>query len=147
MFKDYKECTFCKSKKLIKSNNHIFKNNFYVEAIISDLEISKKKIEKIKVYECKICKIKQNSPWFTKNISRKIYSIIYGQHNRNWDNLIQFINKQKLPDHGNLYKKLRKNIKIQKYAEYNSPFMGLFLNFFNEEYKKNLFFYKNIHNY
>ena len=25
-------------------------------------------------------------------------------------------------------------IKVNNYAEYNSPFMGLFLNFFNNEY-------------
>tara|TARA_Y100000590_G_C15591804_1_gene966412 strand:- start:54 stop:1067 length:1014 start_codon:yes stop_codon:yes gene_type:complete len=145
MFKDYNECTFCKSKKLVKSKNQINKDNFYVESIISDLEIPEKKIKKIKSYECKKCQIKQNSPWFTTSISRKIYSIIYGQHNRNWENLIKFINKEKLPDHGNLYKKLIENIKIEKYAEYNSPFMGLFLNFFYEEYKKNINFYKNIH--
>ena len=99
----------------------------------------------IQSYECQKCQIKQNNPWFTVNISRKIYSIIYGQHNRNWENLLNFINKNRLPDHGNLYQKLKDCIKIKKYAEYNSPFMGLFLNFFHEEYKKKVSFYKELH--
>jgi hypothetical protein len=45
-----------------------------------------------------------------------------------------------------LFEILNKNINIEKYAEYNSPFMGLFLNFFYNEYKKGgYFFYKEIH--
>lgn len=145
IFQNYNECTFCKSKKLIKLKNETIKSNFYVDAIISDLRITKKQLLKIKLYQCKKCKIKLNNPWFTKNISKKIYSIIYGQHNRSWNNLIEFINHNKLPDHGNLFEILVKNIKIKKYAEYNSPFMGLFLNFFSNEYQKKSFFYKDIH--
>ena len=30
----------------------------------------------------------------------KIYSNIYGQHNRNWTNLINFMEKQLKPNHG-----------------------------------------------
>ena len=145
MFQKYNECTFCKSKKLLKLKNIKDKSNFYVDAILSDLRITKKKLSSIKVYECQKCKIKLNNPWFTKSISRKIYSSIYGQHNRSWNNLIRFIDHSKLPEHGDLFKMLRKNIKIKKYAEYNSPFMGLFLDFFYNEYSKNLSFYKNIH--
>mgnify|MGYP006090545915 CR=1 FL=1 len=145
MFQNYNECTFCKSKKILKLNNEKAENNFYVEAFLSDLRINKKKFSKIKVYECKNCGIKLNNPWFTKSISRKIYSIIYGQHNNSWNNLIKFIENKKFPDHGDLFELLKKNIKIKKYAEYNSPFMGLFLNFFDDEYNKSLSFYKNIH--
>ncbi len=145
MLQNYNECTFCKSKKIVKLKKENVKNNFYVDAILSDLKITRKKLSRIKVYKCQNCKIKLNNPWFTKFISRKIYSIIYGQHNRSWNNLIQFIEHKKLPNHGDLFKILRKNIKIKKYAEYNSPFMGLFLNFFYDEYNKNLSFYKNIH--
>tara|TARA_B100000963_G_C22590779_1_gene655379 strand:+ start:536 stop:1552 length:1017 start_codon:yes stop_codon:yes gene_type:complete len=145
MFKNYYNCIFCNSKNLVKSKSQALKDNFYVDAIISDLKISKEKMKKIKTYECQKCLIKQNNPWFTPNISKKIYSIIYGQHNRNWENLINFMNKKRLPDHGDLYQILNDCLKIKKYAEYNSPFMGLFLNFFHEEYKKKTYFYKEIH--
>tara|TARA_B110000495_G_C22960042_1_gene562730 strand:+ start:339 stop:1355 length:1017 start_codon:yes stop_codon:yes gene_type:complete len=145
MFQNYNQCTFCKSKKILKLKKENVKNNFYVDAILSDLRITKKQSSTIKVYECQNCKIKLNNPWFTKLTSRKIYSTIYGQHNRSWNNLIHFIEHKKLPNHGDLFKILRKNIKIKKYAEYNSPFMGLFLNFFYDEYNKNLSFYRNIH--
>ena len=145
MLKNYKNCTFCKSKKLIRLKNNKSEKSFYVDAIISDLEITKNKLNKIKLYQCQNCKIKQHHPWFTETISRKIYSSIYGQHNRSWNNLLRFIKKGQLPDHGKLFDILKNKIKIKKYAEYNSPFMGLFLNFFGIEYKKNISFYKKIH--
>ncbi len=146
MLVKYNKCTFCKSKKLKKIKNQKHHKNFYVQSIISDLKISKKKLSKIKIYECQNCKIRQNSPWFTESISRKIYSNIYGQHNRNWENLLNFINKLKAPNHGKLFEKLRSSIKIKNYAEYNSSFMGLFLNFFYFNYKnKSKLFYKELH--
>ena len=57
MLQNYKKCTFCKSKKLLKLKNATVENSFYADAIISDLRITKKQIDKIKVYECKKCKI------------------------------------------------------------------------------------------
>ena len=134
MFINYKNCTLCGSKKLIKLKSNLSEKSFYVDAIISDLCLSKKDLNKIKLFQCQICKTKLHSPWFTKDISRRIYSSIYGQHHRNWSNLINFVNKNKLPNHGNLFKILKQKIKVNNYAEYNSPFMGLFLNFFNNEY-------------
>ena len=74
----------------------------------------------------------------------KIYSNIYGQHNRSWSNLINFLNKGVLPNHGSLFEVLTKKIKIKNYAEFNSPFMGLMLNLFKAEYKKKKLFYKSI---
>ena len=131
MFIDYKNCTLCGSKKLTKLQSNLSEKSFYVDAIISDLCLTKKDLNKIKLYQCQICKTKLHSPWFTKDISRRIYSSIYGQHHRNWSNLINFVDKNKLPDHGNLFEILKQKIKVNNYAEYNSPFMGLFLNFFN----------------
>ena len=49
MFQNYNQCTFCKSKKILKLNNEKAENNFYVEAFLSDLRINKKKFSKIKV--------------------------------------------------------------------------------------------------
>ena len=134
IFKKYNECVFCKSKRLKKENKQNLKRNFYINAIMNDLKISENKLKAFKVYRCLNCKIIQNNPWFTEEVSRKIYSNIYGQHNRGWSNLINFIKNGKTPNHGVLYDLLYEKINIKKYAEFNSPFMGLMLNFFQSEY-------------
>jgi len=144
LLKNYIKCIYCKSKNLKKEKNQYLKENFYTNAIKSDLKISKNIWNKIKSYKCQRCKIIQNSPWFTESTSRKIYSNIYGQHNRSWTNLIKFLNRGIVPNHGSLYEILNKKIKIKNYAEFNSPFMGLMLNLFKDEYKENNLFYKNI---
>ena len=145
MLSSYNNCTFCNSKKLIEIREKDPVNTFYVNALISDLKINQKLINKIKAYQCSSCKIKLNNPWFNEGISRKIYSVIYGQHNKSWQNLLNFTKLKKLPNHGDLYDILSKNIKIRKYGEYNSPFMGLNLHFFYKETKKSLNFYKSLH--
>ena len=144
LLKNYIKCIYCKSKNLKKEKNQNLKENFYTEAIKSDLKISKNIWRQIKVYRCQKCKIIQNNPWFTESVCMKIYSNIYGQHNRSWSNLINFLNKGVLPNHGSLFEVLTKKIKIKNYAEFNSPFMGLMLNLFKAEYKKKNLFYKNI---
>ena len=143
-FTKYKNCTFCNSKNLKKKTNIKINENFYTKAIISDLSLKKNKINELDIYECQKCYLIQISPWFTKKISRKIYSNIYGQHNKNWSNYLSFINYGKTPNHGSLFKLLIKNIKIRNYAEFNSPFMGLFFNIFLKEYIKNKIFYKKL---
>ncbi len=149
--KSYHYCIYCGSKKLEKAKEQNFPINFYLRAIKSDLKLSQKLLKKIKVYNCKNCYLIQNNPWFSENISKKIYSNIYGQHNRGWTNLINFLKKNKLPNHGNLFNYLNNKIKIKNYAEFNSPFMGILLNFFSQEYKNNKKFYfeifKNIFGY
>ncbi len=142
IFSIYKNCTFCSSRNLKKKITPRIKENFYTKAIISDLSIKKNKLKSLGVYECQKCYLIQVNPWFNKNITRKIYSNIYGQHNKSWSNYLSFVNNNKYPDHGKLYSFLTKNINIKKYGEFNSPFMGLFFNFFSDEYKKNNF-YKN----
>ena len=129
-----------------KLPNQVAPKNFYLEAIQSDLKISDQMIKRMKTYECQKCFVIQNNPWFSQSVSKKIYSNIYGQHNRSWSNLINFVTKGKEPNHGSLFSFIKKNIKIKHYAEFNSPFMGIMLNFFSEEYKKNLKFYKNFFN-
>tara|TARA_B100001248_G_C27396008_1_gene465592 strand:+ start:2678 stop:3670 length:993 start_codon:yes stop_codon:yes gene_type:complete len=131
----YNSCVYCKSKSLELQKKQNTQENFYTKAIFSDLNLSKKLQNKIKVYKCKKCHVIQNSPWFDKIACRRIYSNVYGQHNRGWENLLNFASKGVKPDHGILFDLLKKKIKIKKYAEYNSPFMGLMLNFFFEEIK------------
>ena len=147
MFKNYNKCCFCNSKKLRKEKKQHSSNNFYIEAIKSDLNITKKKFNSIKAFKCLKCKTIQNNPWFDENTTRRIYSNIYGQHNKSWNNLISFIKNKKYSPHGQLFQFLKKNINIKSYAEFNSPFMGLFLNFFDLEHrrkKKKLKFYLTI---
>jgi hypothetical protein len=132
MLKYYNKCIYCGSKKLAKEKKQYFLDNFYLKAIRSDLNISVKYLKNLKTYKCNFCGIIQSNPWFSEQISRKIYSNIYGQHNRSWTNLINFFKKGILPDHGNLFSFLLNKINIKSYGEFNSPFMGLFLNFFNE---------------
>ena len=146
MLKQYSSCIFCNSKKRKKLNTQVFNDNFYLKAIRNDLSISISLLKKMKVYECKRCKLLQNDPWFSESVSRKIYSNVYGQHNRSWSNLINFVKTEKTPDHGNLFNILQKNIKIKNYAEYNSPFMGIFLNFLKNETNSNKNFFKNLFN-
>lgn len=146
MFKKYNKCIYCNSKKFIKAKKQNYTQNFYIKAIKSDLNLTKKDLNNIKVYECSNCKILQNNPWFDESISQKIYSNIYGQHHRGWGNLLNFIKKGIKPNHGNLFKIITDRVNIKSYAEYSNPFNGLMLNFFSEEYKKNLSFYKNLSN-
>ena len=143
-FKKYSRCIYCNSKDLKKEKTQIQIENFYLKAIKSDLDLTNKQLKKMKVYKCQKCYILQSNPWFTESISRKIYSNIYGQHNRSWSNLINFVNKGYPANHGSLYKILKKNINIKNYAEFNSPFMGLMMNFFSSEFKKNRSFYKRL---
>tara|TARA_Y100000590_G_scaffold462553_1_gene626946 strand:+ start:1090 stop:2094 length:1005 start_codon:yes stop_codon:yes gene_type:complete len=143
MFKKYNKCVFCGSKKLKKEKKQFFPKNFYLRAIMSDLKLTIRQFQKMKVYKCRNCHILQNNPWFSEVISRKIYSNIYGQHNRSWTNLLNFLKKGITPNHGFLFEILNRKIKVKNYAEFNSPFMGLMLNFFSNEYKKNTVFYNN----
>ena len=134
---NYNNCIFCNSTNLIIEKKQLLLDNFYLRAIRSDLKITKKFLRKMKVYRCQKCQIIQNNPWFNENISQKIFSSIYGQHNRSWSNLINFFKKKNLPDHGRLFEIINSNLNIRSYGEFKSQFMGLFLNFFSTEYKNN----------
>lgn len=143
----YKRCIFCGSLKLKLNKNQTFAHNFYTLAIKNDLKVTDSFFKKMKLFNCQNCHIIQNNPWFSKEVSFKIFNQIYGQHNRNWLNAINFFNKSQKPNHGNLFDTLNKNINIKNYCEFNSPFMGLMIDFFSNEYNKDLYFYKSIFNY
>ena len=145
MLKKYNNCIYCNSKKF-SFEKQSFESNFYIRAIKSDLDIPDSFFKKMKVYRCKKCFNIQNNPWFTDDIGYKIFNQIYGQHNRSWTNVIKSFKKGIQPNHGKLFEILKSKIKIKNYAEFNSPFMGLFMNFFFDEYRSNLNFSKNIFN-
>ena len=142
LLRKYPYCVYCGNKNFKKTKKQSFKSNFYLDAIIEDLNLSKNVFKKIKTFQCKNCFILQNSPWFEKKIAKKIYSNIYGQHNRSWSNVLNFLKYGKVPYHGELFEMLNKNIKIKNYGEFNSPFMGIFLNYFLKElpYNKKKYF-------
>ena len=129
---NYINCIYCNKKltKIIKNKTNL---NFYEKIILKDYDLKKEFFRKIKSYECQKCFMIQNNPWFNKDVSSNIYSNIYGQHNRSWQNLIDFINTDHFKNHKNLYELILKKFKIKNYAEFNSPFMGLFLDIFDEE--------------
>ena len=54
-----------------------------------------------------------------------------GQHHNNWQNLINFCKQKNLTRSWWIVftSKSKIILKLKNYAEYNSPFMGLFLNF------------------
>ena len=150
IFEKIKECLFCKSKSFQKSKSNNTLTNFYLEAVSSDFKLKKKDLKLIKSFQCNNCSLIFNSPWFKEETARKIYSNVYGQHHNSWQNLIDFVKRKTLPKHGELFNILSSCIEIKKYAEYNSPFMGLFLNFFySVKVGKNSYksFHKNIIKY
>lgn len=144
---NYNNCIFCGSAKLNLKNNQNFIHNFYTKSISNDLKLSKNFFNQMKVYECERCYLLQNNPWFSRKTSFKIFNEIYGQHNRNWQNIINFFKKSIKPDHGKLFKLLNNNLNIKRYGEFNSPFMGLMIDFFSHEYKKNSIFYEKFFEY
>ncbi len=146
MFKKYDKCIFCNSKNFKVEKTQTSKKNFYVKSILSDLNLKLNDLKKIKSHKCQNCFILQNNPWFTEKVSQKIYSNIYGQHNRNWSNILNFINHGITPNHGDLYKIIKKRIKIKNYAEFKTPFLGIMLDFFSEEHKKDTRFTKKYFN-
>ena len=52
-----------------------------------------------------------------------------------WQNFYDFKNKLVTPNHGNLFKDLKKNIDFKTYGEYGCPFNGLMFNLLKEEIK------------
>lgn len=141
---NYKKCIFCGSKKLKIATDQTFVKNFYLDAIKSDLNISDEIFKKMKVFKCSNCYNIQNSPWFNKETAKKIFSEVYGQHNRSWSNALNFFKKGIKPKHGDLFKYIHEKIKVKNYAEFNSPYMGLMIDFFSKEYLEDLKFYKNL---
>ena len=126
MFKKIKKCPFCGGIKSNKITNQRIIRNFYVKEIVTDLKISFNFLEKnLEIKECKNCYSIYFSKWFSNYYKKKIFLTIYGQHNMGWQNFYDFKNRTLTPNHGGLFNKLKKRIKITKYGEYGCPFNGL----------------------
>ncbi len=138
IFKTYNKCIFCGSKKLKKNKSYKNIKNFYTDAIQNDLGISDTNLSKIKIYNCANCHILQHNPWFNEKTSIEIFNNIYGQNNKGWSNFVRFIKKGTEPNHGKLFEFIKNKISIKNYGEFNSPFKGLFINFFKDESNFNL---------
>ncbi len=134
MFSNIKNCPFCGSKKLELVKNKELSTNFYIEEIISDLKISFSLLKKkLKKKRCKICHTIFFSTWFNDFIKKKIFLSIYGQHNMGWQNFHDFRNKLQTPNHGDLFKDLKKKIRFKTYGEYGCPFNGMMFDLLKEE--------------
>ena len=137
MFSKTKSCPFCGSQKSESLNNNDLTTNFYVEEIISDLKISFKLLrKKLKKKRCKVCSTVFFSTWFNDLIKKKIFLSIYGQHNMGWQNFYDFKKKLLSPNHGDLFKDLKRMIKFKTYGEYGCPFNGLMFDLLKEEVKQ-----------
>ena len=143
MFSKIKNCPFCGSKKFETLNNTNLSTNFYIQEIISDLNISFNLLrKKLKKKRCKVCYTVFFSTWFSDLIKKKIFLSIYGQHNMGWQNFHDFRNKLLTPNHGDLFKDLKKKIKFKTYGEYGCPFNGLMFDMLKEEIKKETYLKK-----
>lgn len=134
ILKSYSKCIFCENTKF-KNFKQVSKKNFYINALMKDLNLKDKFLDKIKIKKCIKCGTLQNDPWFNKETAQKIYINIYGQHNKNWSNALNYFNNRKFNIHGNLFELINKKLKVKTYGEYKAPFMGLMLNYFQKEYK------------
>ena len=65
-------------------------------------------------------------PWFDSATSRQIYSTIYGQQNKGWNQILDFINRKNKKYHGNIYENIISKLNVKKYAEYNRPLTGIY---------------------
>ena len=45
-FQNYNRCIYCNSKKIVKQKNQTHIDNFYIEAIKSDLNLAKSDLKK-----------------------------------------------------------------------------------------------------
>ena len=140
MFSKIKSCPFCGSKKLEVLNNTHLSTNFYIQEIISDLKISFNLLKrKLKKKKCRVCHTVFFSTWFNDFFKKKIFLSIYGQHNMGWQNFHDFKNKLLTPNHGDLFKDLKKRIKFKTYGEYGCPFNGLMFDMLKKKLKKKRF--------
>lgn len=150
MLRKLRSCPVCNSKKIrilkTKINSKV-EQNFYVKAILENLNINFKSLnEKIKKYLCKNCHSIFHSPWFNNEVARKVFLTIYGQHNYGWQNLDFFIKQQKPANHGNLFKDLKKITNFKSYGEYNCPFSGLYFDILLEEIRNKKFLKQRLNN-
>ena len=110
-----------------------------MKAIKSDLDLSTRQLKKMKVYKCQNASFYKVILGFLKISQEKFIQMFMGNIIGILVKLDSFYEKGITPSHGILFSKLKKYIKIKNYAEFNSPFMGLMMDFFSLEYKKIFF--------
>ena len=132
------------SNEIYTSDNN---TNFYIEAIVNDFNLDLNELnKKIKIIKCGNCYSTFYSKWFDSPTYEKIFSTVYGQHNYGWQNYYNFIYKNHLPNHGDLFNRYFLHMDVKTYGEFNCPYSGLYFDIFQKEYKTNLNFKKNIDN-
>ena len=76
LFKKYDKCIYCNSKNLKKEKNQVQLNNFYLNAIKSDLGLSSKHLRKMKVYKCQKCFILQSNLGFLRVFKQNLFKYL-----------------------------------------------------------------------
>ncbi len=130
-----KNCPICnKNLKLSKTKKIKFNLNSFYEKYLQ--LYYKKKLNKIRTLECKKCFSYVNNFWFSNDELFRIYNVIYPQHHRGWRNFYKFKKGKYLNLHHEKVFEIFKLLKPKKYAEFNCPFSGVYLNILSSEYKK-----------
>jgi len=125
-------CPVCQTK-LKKNYSTNFskkrKNQFYENYILS---VFKNDIKKIKSTQCKKCFSHVNANWFSNDKVFKIFNVVYPQHHRGWKNFYEINKKKENKNHTKIHEIFNK-LKVKRYAEFNCPFSGIFLNLLKKE--------------
>tara|TARA_B110001450_G_scaffold252980_1_gene275648 strand:+ start:1 stop:981 length:981 start_codon:yes stop_codon:yes gene_type:complete len=128
-------CPVCNSQ--LKKNLHTVKikktNQFYENYILS---VYKNDIKKIKSIQCKKCFSHVNTNWFSNDKVFRIFNVVYPQHHRGWKNFYDVFKKKENKYHKIIYK-IFNELKVKKYAEFNCPFSGIFLDLLKKELPTN----------
>ena len=128
-------CPVCNSR--LKKNLNTVKikksNQFYENYILS---VYKNDTKKIKSIQCKKCFSHVNINWFSNDKVFRIFNVIYPQHHRGWKNFYNIFKKKKNKYHSIIYKIFNK-LNVKKYAEFNCPFSGIFLDLLKKELPAN----------
>ena len=138
MFANIIKCPFCKSPDGIKIEKDKIHSDFYGEKLFNESNIKFEEAKKdLEIKKCRKCSSIYFSRWFNDQIQKDLFLSVYGQHNRGWQNFYKFKDKNETINHGDLFKKLNRLLRIENYGEYGCPFSGLMFDFFKKENPKN----------
>jgi len=133
-------CPVCKSKDIAVSQANLleFCDNFYLDALCTDLNISKDDLKEYAVvHECSRCSTVFCDPWLKYEVASEIFNVVYGQHNRGWDALYGWLANKPVQSFRALLDLAIDYVgPISTYGEYMCPFMGNLMFYRDEELQK-----------
>lgn len=133
-------CPVCKSKDISVSQENLveFCDNFYLDALCIDLDVSKKVLKECAVvHECVDCSTVFCDPWLKYEVASEIFNVVYGQHNRGWDALYGWLADKPVQSFRALLDLAIDYVgPISTYGEYMCPFMGNLMFYRDKELEK-----------